>query len=276
VVNSGKTGRPERPGERYPSGGRKDPDDQRASAIWRRLVEDGELLGADPRLSSQIGRLRLHRELTDSQASAADLIGRIMGRYERLHGKRRSTRSPSYEFSTGGARDRNEDPEWVEQVEADYRRLQECIPVFPREARDIIEQLCCEDRHIMAIYLNDVRAVLDRVVAEFELGPAPLVLEVKSVTLPPLRRPRFRKPRAVDEGLAATLARTATPAAAKPVRKTRAERFEQGEFSHCPAAAVPSATTTEPKAIADRDRTEREIAAGNSRRALEQGGEAPA
>lgn len=274
MVNSGKTGRPARPGERYPSGNRKDPDSQRANAVWRRLVEDGELLGADPRLSSQIGRLRLHRELTDSQAAAADLVGRTYGNYERLHGKRRTTRSPSYEFSTGGGRDMPEDADdiaYARDVNETFARLQECIPVFPREARRVIEDLCCEDRHIMPVYLNDVRAVLNRIVEEFELGPAPLVLEVKSVSLPPLRRPRFRKRRPIDEGLATTLARTTT---SKPVRLSRSERFEKGEFADCPASSVPSAIITDPKAIADRERTERAIAE-NARRALE-GGEAPA
>src|SRR3954464_14552321 len=102
---------------------RRQLDEQSGNIVWQRLAEVAAEYGLDPRITSQIGRLRIRKLLSDTQAAAADLIGRVYGRYERLHGKRRSSCSPSYEFSTGAGRERAlapaEDPDWVAQVEAD-------------------------------------------------------------------------------------------------------------------------------------------------------------
>jgi hypothetical protein len=218
---------------------RRQLDEQAGCLVWQRLIESATEVGLDPRITSQIGRLRIQRLLTDTQAAAADLIGRVYGRYERLHGKRRSCRSPSYEFWTGGSRDRSEEPDWVAQVEADYRRLQDVIPAFPREARDLLEQLCVEDRAISAQALNSiVYRLLNEVSVAFDLGPAP----AESSALPPTRK---LKPRA-----------------------SRQERFERGAYAiSADAKSLPS-RFHEPgsRAAEDHAATVRRIEEGNARR----------
>jgi len=219
---------------------RRQLDEQAGSLVWQRLMESANEVGLDPRITSQIGRLRIQKLLTDTQAAAADLIGRIYGRYERLHGKQRSCRSPSYEFSTGNSRDRSEEPDWVAQVEADYRRLQDCIPAFPREARDLLEQLCVENRAISALALNTlVYRLLNEVSVAFDLGPAP----AESSALAPTRK---QKPRV-----------------------SRQERFEQGAYAiSADAKSLPS-RFHEPssRAAEDHATTVRRIEDGNARRA---------
>jgi hypothetical protein len=221
-------------------------DEQAGSLLWQRLIENASEVGLDPRITSQIGRLRIQKRLTDTQAAAADLVGRIYGRYERLHGKRRSCCSPSYEFSTGASRDRSEEPEWVAQVEADYRRLRDCIPTFPREARDLLEQLCVEDRAISAQALNAiVYRLLNEISVAFDLGPAP----VDSSALAPTRK---QKPRI-----------------------SRQERFEQGAYAISADAKSLPLRFHQPgsRAAQDHAATVRRIEEGNGRRASRAGTE---
>jgi hypothetical protein len=213
-------------------------DEQRGEVVWQRLAEQAREFGLDPRLTSQIGRLRVKRLLTDAQAAAADLIGRAYGRYERLHGKRRAARSPSYEFFAPAVRDRYEDPEWVAQVEADWRRLQECMPLLPRDARDVVEQLCVENRAVSALQLNSiVYGVLNEVSVAFDLGPP---AEGRSVS------------------------------AARSKRVSRQEKFERGVYVARHEDATPATSRHHPDgSIAAREHaaTVRRIERGNSRRA---------
>jgi hypothetical protein len=62
-------------------------------------------------------------ELTARQTSAAYHVGEIYGRFEWLHGRRRSAASPSYEIGRGrglNGHDRSQD----EAIEADFTGLQ--------------------------------------------------------------------------------------------------------------------------------------------------------
>src|SRR4029078_1974461 len=93
-----KRGRPALPGDRYPSGERRDTNDPRGENVFQRCAELEKTVGLDPRLTSQIGRLRYLRLLTDGQAAAADKVGQIYGRFERIHAKRRHSVSPSYQL----------------------------------------------------------------------------------------------------------------------------------------------------------------------------------
>ena len=55
--------------------------------------QDGGLrLGLDRRLGSEVGRLALHGELTENEATTAFLVAEIYGRYERGEGTRRTVR----------------------------------------------------------------------------------------------------------------------------------------------------------------------------------------
>ena len=164
-----KRGRPALPGDRYPSGERRDTNDPRAENVFQRFADLEKTVGLDPRLTSQIGRLRYLKLLSDGQAAAADKVGQIYGRFERIHARRRHSVSPSYQLGRGHG-EREYDTDVVKAVEADYRALQDCIPLLPREARDIIEQLCVENCAVPSLYLPEVRVILDRVAAEFGLG----------------------------------------------------------------------------------------------------------
>src|SRR5262245_1798819 len=95
-----KRGRPALPGARTPSGERR-ADDPRIENIFRRFVELEKTVGLDPRLTSQIGRLRYLKLISDAQAAAADKVGQVYGRYERAHDMRRRAGSPSYQIGRG-------------------------------------------------------------------------------------------------------------------------------------------------------------------------------
>jgi hypothetical protein len=222
-------------------------DEQRGDMVWQRLAEQAREFGLDPRLTSQIGRLRIKRLLTDTQAAAADLIGRIYGRYERLHGKRRAARSPSYEFFVATVRDRFEDPDRAAQVESDWKRLQDCMPLVPRDARDVVEQLCVENRAVTSLQLNAiVYRVLNEVSVAFDLGP-------------PAEGPSI--------------------SAARSKRVSRQERFEQGAFAARGDDATPVTSRHHPRgSTAEREHiaTVRRIEQGNARRAHDPHDEAPA
>lgn len=239
-----KRGRPALNGARYESGRLKEPAGaERGENLFQRFREL-VAIGLDPRLTSQIGRLRFLKLITDTQASAADKVGRVYGRYERLHGVRRSTRSPSYEFGTGGGLERPEDIERTTETDADYTKLQTCIPIFPQEARATIEALCVEDRVIPTSLLSDVRIVLDKIAYEFDLGegvdqhqsgpkrrgdPTPPRFPAAAPSILPLLAPvRKQKP--------------AKPAIPKLPKVTRQEKFEAGAYAACGADAVPVAS----------------------------------
>jgi hypothetical protein len=239
----GKRGRPALPGERYPNGERRAASDPRADNVFRRFAELEQIVGLDPRLTSQIGRLRYLRLLTDNQAAAADKIGQIYGCFERIHERRRSSVSPSYQLGRSTGEGRDYDPAEVAAAERDYRDLQDCIPAVPREARDVIEQLCVEDCAISSLYLPHVRVILDRVAVAFGLGPV------------------------VRESISAATTRRR---AARQRTQSRAERFEQGAYAA--GASTPLEMTEAEREAARRDRaaTVRRIEAGNLRRAEEE------
>src|SRR5215813_3665354 len=166
-----KRGRPALPGARYPNGERREPHDPRAENVFRRFAELEKTLGLDPRLTSQIGRLRYLKLITDGQAAAADKVGQVYGRFERTHYKRRHSVSPSYQLGRGRSNHEYDDDE-IRAAQDDYDAMQDCIPAFPREARDVIEQLCVENCAIASAHLPDVRRVLDRVARVFGLAGA--------------------------------------------------------------------------------------------------------
>ncbi len=235
-----KRGRPALAGDRYPSGERRETSDPRAENVFRRFAELEKTVGLDPRLTSQIGRLRYLKLLTDMQAAAADKVGQVYGRFERIHARRRFTVSPSYQLGRGYG-EREYDTEVVRAAESDYRALQDCIPLLPREARDIIEQLCVENCAVPSLYLPEVRVILDRVAAEFGLGG-----------------------QGDEDRISAAATRRRAPRA-----QGRKDRFEQGDFAHCPPDAVPRPSRHHRQgslAAEEHQETVRRIEEGNERR----------
>jgi hypothetical protein len=235
-----KRGRPALPGDRYPSGERRETSDPRAENVFRRFAELEATVGLDPRLTSQIGRLRYLKLLTDGQAAAADKIGQIYGRFERIHARRRYSVSPSYQLGRGHS-EREYDPHVVRAAEADYRALQDCIPLLPREARDIIEQLCVENCAVPSIYLPEVRVILDRVAVEFGLGS-----------------------HGDEDRISAASTRRRAPRT-----QSRKEKFDEGAYAYAPpeSAPVPSRHHADgSRAAQEHQETIRRIEEGNQRR----------
>jgi hypothetical protein len=146
--------------------------------LWRRIKDYGVKLGIDRRLGSEVGRLSLLGELTDTEAAAAFLVAEIYGRFERAEGRRRSARSPSYEIGQGGEPGEMADEEQrARRARKQFFRLQACLPAYPGGGRTVLEQVCCEDRSINSRHLDDLRGLLARVAAEFGLaakGTVPL------------------------------------------------------------------------------------------------------
>jgi len=139
--------------------------------LWRRIKDYGVKLGLDRRLGSEVGRLSLLGELTDTEAAAAFLVGEIYGRFERAEGRRRSAQSPSYEIGQGGEPGEMPDQEQrARRARKQFFRLQACLPTYPPGGRAVLEQVCCEDRSINSRDLDDLRSMLARVAAEFGLA----------------------------------------------------------------------------------------------------------
>jgi len=173
---SGRVGRPREEGDRYPGGKLKPKTkltrDAIAPAAWARVRSEVVAIAKDPRLASEVGRLSLHRIITDRQAVTAFRVGEIYGTYERLKGRRRSTRSPSYERGSGGEGIAEElmSDEALQDLESRIRtaedaflELMEILKPYPRTAVSALEQLCVEDRAIDPTYMGNMGRLLDNI-----------------------------------------------------------------------------------------------------------------
>jgi len=251
-----KRGRPALPGERYPSGERREASDPRSENVFRRFTELEQTVGLDPRLTSQIGRLRYLKQFTDVQDAAADKVGQVYGRFERTHRVRRHSVSPSNEIGRGRSNFEYDDAV-IRAAEADYAAVQDCIPAFPREARDVIEQLCVENCAIPSWHLDDVRRVLDKVARKFGLASG----EEARVS--------------IAAGGARKRART-TPQ--KNRQPSRQEKFETGAYAARTEDATPQPSRHhEPGSQAERDHAAlvRRLEAAQRRREADDAGDGP-
>lgn len=96
-------GRTRKAGPRHPSGKLKRPTgDPIAPAAWQRIRSDAAKIAGDPRLSSELGRLSFHREITDQQAAAGFKVWEIYTAFERAKRRGRSARSPNIEAEFRG------------------------------------------------------------------------------------------------------------------------------------------------------------------------------
>jgi hypothetical protein len=120
-----------------------------------------------------VARLLFEKKLNDREAAAAFRVGEIYGRYERLHGRRRSAVSPSYTIGRSGAPELAEERMTGEQIEARDKRerdieaaflaLQDEIPSYPPRWRAMIEHLCVENLHVPEIWLPELRWMLEKI-----------------------------------------------------------------------------------------------------------------
>lgn len=123
-------------------------------ALWQRALQMG-----DPKLGCEIGRLHFAHKMTATEVEMAAHAAQIYGRYERLSGLKRSSKSPSYEIGYGrGGETAENDRDG--QATRSWRELQSQIPLFPPWLQGAFEQLVIEDRHIGDNELKEVRALL--------------------------------------------------------------------------------------------------------------------
>jgi hypothetical protein len=161
-------GRLRKPGERTPIGALKRVADSGLTpTAIKRISEDLARGAGDRRFESEVARLLFEKKLNDREAAAAFRVGEIYGRYERLHGLRRSAVSPSYTRGRSGAPELADERMTSEQIEAREKRqrdieaaflaLQDEIPIYPPRWRGMIEHLCVENAHVPEIWLPEVR-----------------------------------------------------------------------------------------------------------------------
>ena len=72
-IMAAKRGRPSKSGDRYKCGKLRPAEtskQQISPALWHRIKTNGQKIGLDPRLGTELGRLALHDELTSAEVSA--------------------------------------------------------------------------------------------------------------------------------------------------------------------------------------------------------------
>lgn len=180
-----KPGRPSKAGPRYDCGRRKPQGDPCGNRDWQFIREHGRRLGADPKLSTEIGRLAFDGQLTDSQVEAAFLVGRVYAEIRRYKRKRSSAASPSYMRSFGDPDGQDpEDPIELDALETRIRRaarrfekLEGCFAALPpgpaQRVRKAIETLCVDERYISPSELAEACPMLDWIAQKFGLAAAP-------------------------------------------------------------------------------------------------------
>jgi hypothetical protein len=236
-------------------------------------------------------RLYHERRLTMTQLAAAAQVARIYRQWSKQNGQRFNPKSQSFEFTTAGEDGRGiylaeavdqptkarqadiDEQERIDDVNEAWRRLEKCVPVYPREAWAWVIELCVFEASVPWGVLRDVIVVLNRVADEF--GIATEVEEALSRDLQPRERrkrgdangPQFRKP-------VSTLPAPSMVPALKPTRprarpKSRNERcdggeyaasFERGEEDGAPVVVKPAkplkpaSQTGDASAVVDRSR----------------------
>jgi hypothetical protein len=169
-----KRGRPSRSGERYKCGKLKPADTSKqpiSPALWQRIKTNGQKIGLDPRLGTELGRLALHDELTSAEVSAGFRISEIYQTFEHFHGRTRSAAGSSFfrqfvadlEKPIEVSRRRTDDYIDIDREDRE-REAREDFDVLqfymPAAQRDIVEQVCVASRPINPMSLPVLKMVL--------------------------------------------------------------------------------------------------------------------
>jgi hypothetical protein len=169
-----KRGRPAKSGERYKCGKLKPAETSKqpiSPALWQRIKTNGQKIGLDPRLGTELGRLALHDELTSAEVSAGFRIAEIYHAFERFHGRTRSAAGSSFfrqfvadlEKPIEVGRRRSDDHIDVDE-EAAEREAREDFDVLqyymPAAQRDLVEQVCVASRPINPVSIPVLKMVL--------------------------------------------------------------------------------------------------------------------
>ena len=170
----GKRGRPSKSGERYKCGKLKPAETSKqpiSPALWQRIKTNGQKIGLDPRLGTELGRLALHDELTSAEVSAGFRIAEIYQVFEHFHGRTRSAAGSSFfrqfvadlERPIEVGRRRSDDhidldrEEREREAREDFDVLQFYMPVAQR---DLVEQVCVSGQPINPVSLPVLKMVL--------------------------------------------------------------------------------------------------------------------
>jgi hypothetical protein len=140
-------------------------------ALWPRIKTNGQKIGLDPRLGTELGRLALHDELTSAEVSAGFRIAEIYQIFEHFHGRTRSAAGSSFfrqfvadlEKPIEIGRRKTDDHLDVDR-EAREREAREDFDVLqfymPAAQRDLVEQVCVSSRPINPVSIPVLKIVL--------------------------------------------------------------------------------------------------------------------
>ena len=169
-----KRGRPSKSGDRYKCGKLKPAETSKqpiSPALWQRIKTNGQKIGLDPRLGTELGRLALHDELTSAEVSAGFRIAEIYQVFESFHGCTRSAAGSSFfrqfvadlEKPIEVGRRKTDDHLDIDR-EVRERKAREDFDVLqfymPADQRDLVEQVCVGSRPINPVSTPDLKVVL--------------------------------------------------------------------------------------------------------------------
>ncbi|CCE05793.1 hypothetical protein BRAS3843_1480024 [Bradyrhizobium sp. STM 3843] len=169
-----KRGRPAKAGERYGCGKLKPGETSKqpiSPVLWQRIKTNGQKIGLDPRLGTELGRLALHDELTSAEVSAGFRIAEIYHAFETFHGRTRSAAGSSFfrqfvadlEKPIETGRRRTDDYLDIDR-EMREREAREDFDVLqyymPAAQRDLVEQVCVASCPINPVSMPVLKMVL--------------------------------------------------------------------------------------------------------------------
>ena len=169
-----KRGRPSKSGERYKCGKLKPAETKKqpiSPALWQRIKTNGQKIGLDPRLGTELGRLALHDELTSGEVSAGFRIAEIYNAFYYFHGRTRSAAGSSFfrQFVADGGKlievGRRSSDDYIdidrEEAEREAREEFDILQFYmPVTQRDLVEQVCVEGRPINPVSIPILKMVL--------------------------------------------------------------------------------------------------------------------
>lgn len=164
------------PPRRHPSGDRvPDPHASKGHppTLIKRIEDHAVAMGADWRMATVLGRMRLRGVLTQIEFEAGCRYAEDVANYERIKGHpSRHSRSADLEFGRKGTTDmdldalRRMDPEAADKVEKRlarrvrkidraYQRLMDC-----GGDNELLKRVCCDDQHVAEQHHEGLKALL--------------------------------------------------------------------------------------------------------------------
>lgn len=121
--------------------------------------------GRNPLLETQVGRMVFEGKLSEAQAIAAFKLAELYGKHDRFDQRTRSAKSPSYQTGRDNRMEYMESDEEIEFEENTKRAWLSVQEKIPHSTLAVLEQLCVDDKFVMATNLPMVRVGLDKLVS---------------------------------------------------------------------------------------------------------------